>query len=520
METSNGNEQDKIAPWVIPYTRGKCLDLGCGTRKAWPGLIGVDNGKVYGPQTQCDIRSEIDDLSMFTDASMDGVFSSHALEDFAAEKIPSVLREWSRVLKKDGFLTLYVPSANLYPKIGEPGANPYHKVDIFPGDVEKWLQESTTCGWTQLEREERNESNEYSHFLVFQKRDDGKWVENIWERNPEGKKRALVIRYGAIGDLIVMSSILPLLKEQGYHITINTMPESADLLFHDPHVDAWLLQDRDQVPNLQLGPYWDTIRLRYDKVVNLCESVEGALLTLPGRLQHTYPEEARRSLFNVNYLERTHDIAGVPHKFSPRFYATDEEIAWAEHIKRTMGSPLIYWAINGSASHKVYPWIQVVVKWLLEKSPCAIALGADAGIGKQLQDGILEVLKSDGNDMSRVHGMAGVWSVRKALAICKVANCIVGPETGPLNAVCMERVPKVIYLSHSTHENLTKHWVNTHVLMPDKEFAPCWPCHRLHYDWSYCNQDKTTNAALCASSIKPTTIFEAIAVAMGAKKAA
>ena len=80
-----------------------------------------------------------------------------------------------------------------------------------------------------------------------------------------------------------------------------------------------------------------------------------------------------------------------------------------------------------------------------------------------------------------------------------------------MNAVCFEKVRKILYLSHSSHENLSKHWVNTVALEPEASRAPCYPCHRLHYDWANCHQHEDTHAALCASGIAPEVIFKEIA---------
>ena len=277
-ETSCGFESRKIRSIAVPYLQGRALDLGCGMEAVWPTVIGIDNGKTFTGHMGFSIKAEIDDLGFFQDASCDGVFSSHALEDFDPARIPAVLAEWARVLKPGGYLVLYVPSANLYPKMGEPGANPAHKVDIYAGDVQRWLLAGTTCGWTQIECEERGDGDEYSWFEVYQKRDDGQFEKRLRERNPQGKKRALVIRYGAIGDQFVAASVLPGLREQGYHITYNTTPDAAALVAHDPHIDEFLIQERDYVPNTMLGEYWKEIEPRYDRVINLCESIEGALL--------------------------------------------------------------------------------------------------------------------------------------------------------------------------------------------------------------------------------------------------
>lgn len=515
-----GRESDKICSIAVPYLQGKCLDIGCGTSKVWPNLIGIDSCKDYGGQRpqSVDIVCQGEDLSIFANKSVDGVFSSHFLEHVVDYK--KCLTEWWRVIKVGGYLVLYLPHKELYPNIGQPGSNSDHKHDFMPEDIIEAMKD--VGSWELLENEKRDKGQEYSMYLVFKKSPDrgkNKHVFKVWERNPNGLKRCLVIRYGALGDAIITSSILPGLKKQGYYITYNTDDRGRDILAHDPHIDEFWYQGKDFVPNVQLGPYWDTIRMegRYDKIINLCESIEGALLTLPGRLQNLYPDDSRRKLFGtVNYLERTHDIADVPYDFAPKFYMTNEEKIWAQKQLKDIDAPIIAWALNGSAHHKVYPWVQVVIAWLLERTPCHIFLTGDKEFGKGLEDGIVNVLKEDGKDLSRLHCTSGKWTARECLSFMHYVNCLAGPETGPLNALAFEKhIGKVIYLSHSSHENLTKHWKNTVVLEPDREKAPCFPCHRLQYGWDYCHQDEETKAALCASAISPQRVFDAIIKSLG-----
>lgn len=522
IDGPQGHESAKIASIAVPYLQGKCLDIGCGTEKVWPGLIGIDSCFDYGGQRPpaVDIVGQGDDLSMFADKSCDGVFSSHFLEHVVDYK--ACLKEWWRVIKPGGYLVLYLPHKELYPNIGQPGSNPDHKHDFMPTDIIAAMKE--VGSWELLENERREKDNEYSFYQVYRKK-TGKNVHQfkVWERNPEGQKRCLVIRYGAIGDALLMASIFPELKKQGYHITLNCSNNTIDVLRHDPHIDEFWFQEKDFVPNVQLGPYWETIahEKRYDKIINLCESIEGGLLTLPGRLQHEYPLESRQKLFGtVNYMERTHDIAGVPHVFHTKFYSTEEEKTWAKKAKADYckGEPCVVWAINGSAAHKVYPYTQIVCAWLMEHSNVHVFLLADKFIGKGLQDGIVGAMEKDGISTKRIHPMAGVWDIRQALSFAQVADCVVGPETGTLQAMALEENAKVIYLSHSSHENLTKHWKNTIVLEADRAKAPCSPCHRLQYNWQFCHQVDSTKAALCTSNIRAETLFDAIIKALKLQK--
>lgn len=165
LETSRGFESRKIKYLIPRYTRGRGLEIGCGQEKAYAHFIGVDNGHHFG-RGAADIVAEADRLSLFADDSMDFVFSSHVLEHM--EDMGKALQEWGRVIKPGGYLVLYVPSANLYPKCGEPGANPDHKWDVY-ADTIITLLESGPYEWEEIEREERSDGNEYSFFEVYRK---------------------------------------------------------------------------------------------------------------------------------------------------------------------------------------------------------------------------------------------------------------------------------------------------------------------------------------------------------------
>ena len=518
-ELAGGCEAAKIAALIVPYIQGRSLDIGSGQGKAWPSMIGIDINPNKGrPIT--DMTMDGTDLSLFGDATFDAVFSSFLLHQIERSKVRDTLAEWARVLRIGGHMVLYVPDADLMPR----EADEKQKWDVRPGDVEGLLQE-TPFSWELIESERRDQGDEYGLLIVVRKVDDKtttiRWQENLRQRNPDGKKRCLLVRYGAIGDAFVAASTFPGIRAQGYHLTVNCTSKTHEVLREDPNVDEWLIQADDFVPNEVLGAYWRALDERYDRVINLCESIEGLLLAMPGRLNHAYLPEARRAICgNINYLEHTHNIAGVSHEFGAGFYATEMEKKWAQAVRRKMDGHVVVWAVNGSSPHKVYPWTHIVSRWLLERTPAHVMFYGDPGIGKQLQDGIVSCLKEDGADMSRVHVAAGKWAIRQSLVFAQVADCIVGPETGPLNAMAFEAMPKVIYLSHSSAANLTKHWRNTTTLAPDAERAPCWPCHRLHHDWEYCFRDKKTAAALCASSIAPGMVFEAVALALGARKAA
>lgn len=508
-----GHENQKIKWHLVPFTRGRGLDLGCGPQKTFPHFIGVDNGhhaQAFGWNIKPDMHVETcEDLGVFASQSMDFVFSSHLLEHIQDTK--KTLKEWWRTLKVGGYLCLYLPHKDFYPNIGTEGSNPDHKHDFLPIDIERQMP----AGWDLLINEERNEGTEYSFFQVYKKLSGSK---NRWShKEPKPKKTVGICRYGAFGDVLQASSLFPGLKSQGYHVSVYTTPRAAEIIKHDPYVDELCLQDQDQVPNVELGEYWAHLEKKHDKFINLSESVEGTLLALPGRTNHAWPQDVRHKYMNTNYLEFAHDLAGV--HFSPRqkFYPSELEQAWAKKEKAKHGK-VILWSLSGSAVHKTWPHLDQVLARLLLKTDYKIALVGDDGC---------RLLEQGWENEPRILKRSGIWSIRESLAFAQVANLVVGPETGVLNAVGMEEVPKVVTLSHSSVENLTKHWKNTISLsQPTDSNVPCAKsaCHLMHYGFEFCHRDldpecpecktstctKHTGVAKCQVNITPDMMYDAI----------
>lgn len=326
---------------------------------------------------------------------------------------------------------------------------------------------------------------------------------------PRPEKTAAVVRYGAIGDAIQTSSIFPLLKEDGYHVTLYCQSGPGyEVLKHDPHIDRFIVQDKDNVPPQFLQEFWDETKKKYDKWINLSESVEGTLLAVPGRANHDWPNEVRAKFMNRNYLEWTHDLAQLPHIFSPKFYSTLEEKAWARKTILRMGRRNVLWSLSGSSGHKVWPWLdQIVARLMTDYTDVHVTLVGDE---------FCRLLETGWEAEPRVHCQSGKWTIRESMAFAEVADLIIGTETGLLNAAGHMEVPKIITLSHSSEEMLTKHWVNTTALkQPAGVGCAKFPCRQLHYDWKYCPQDIGTGTSLCQFHIDPEAMWGAVVGYLG-----
>jgi len=456
------NPSNSIKYEVVEYTRGVVLDIA---GKAYPHFLCVDTPR---EGVRPDIRVETpSDLSLvIEDGSVDAVYCSQY-----AEAIKS-LADWWRCVKVGGHLVLNLQD------------DPKQIIDAMRDVV---------GGWDLIVREDDKQ------LLVFRKIEGQSNVNSWMVKALKGKqKTACVVRYGGFGDMIQAANVLPALKRQGYRVTVMTTPKGKEVIENDPNIDDWFIQDHDQVPNHELSEFWKVVSQRFDKFVNLCESVEGTLIAMPGRANHGWPHEVRHAMLDENYLEFSSMLAGVPYASESKFYPTEAETRAA---RARLGPGLnVMWALAGSSCHKFYPGQDVVIaRILLENQDCRIFLVGDAAC---------VILEAGWEKESRVVCLSGEIGIRDTLALAKEVDVVLGCETGVLNAVAFEDNRKVVLLSHSSHENLTKHWENTIALAPNG--LDCYPCHRLHYTREFCKEDKETGAAMCQRLIDPADVYRAV----------
>lgn len=326
---------------------------------------------------------------------------------------------------------------------------------------------------------------------------------------PKPEKTCAIVRYGAQGDMIQMSSILPGLKEQGYHVTCYVQAGIGyDVIKHDPNIDQFIIQGKDEVPPAFLNEFWEYTRKKYDKWLNLCESVEATLLASPGRANWEWPNEVRAKYLDRNYLEWTHELAQVPPPYRPKFYSTQEERVWARKKAAQFGKRNILWSLAGSSGHKVWPHLDEIIASVMLKYPDAhvVLVGDEA----------CQILEVGWENEPRVHRQSGKWSIRESMAFAEVADLIIGTETGLLNAAGGMDAWKIVTLSHSSEEMLTKHWKNVIALnQPEGVGCAKHPCRQLHGSnghgpWEDCPQEPTTGTSLCQYHVSSDIMWQAI----------
>jgi SAM-dependent methyltransferase len=484
-----GHESAKVRFEVVPYMRGLVLDLGCGDSKVWAKAVGVDNLKdtaLFGTQIKPDLTVPTCERLPFADASVDTVYSSHLLEHIVDYK--AALAEWWRVVKPGGYLVLYLPHRDHYPRIGQPGANPDHKHDFAPEDIVEAMREVLEAGngWDLLRNETRAAEYEYSFLQVYRKRADLE----INERPPVLPEKNLgIVRTGGYGDALWVSGLLPQLKAEGWHITVYTGEGGEEVLRHDPHIDAFEVQPDGIFDG---GPfqiaYWLCVERRHQRFLNCIGAVERNTLPSPQEPDFYLPLAQRQRLHTRNYVQAVAEWVGLPfdsETVQQKFYPTAAEIAQAARRRAEFDGPVVVINPTGSTLPKWWPHTERLMERLAGQGVHCVVLGDLRGQKLVAPRG------------SRIVGRD--WPIREAIAFAQLAEVVVGEESALVNAVAYEPMLKIVLLSHSSHDNLTRDWTETLAISPTG--VDCHPCHRVHHTWTHCKRDKATGAAWCQAAI-------------------
>lgn len=504
----DGYESRKCRYRVASFCRGLGLDLSARNEKIIKDCIGI-GPKGSAGDIDLDLTAN-DALSMFADNSFDYVYDAHQLTHFVATG--AVLAEWWRIIKPGGYLILYERDREFFPHAGTSGAPQEHRTDLFWKDAWDILK-----GFGNAERisaSRHGESNEYSWQLIVRKafartikpleilgppRFDGPMS---FPRKKVTDKEALVIRYGALGDTLWVTPVLRKLKEEGYYVVMNCPDYSAQVLKADPNIDEFIIHTTStDVPYVELTSYWEVISKGFDKVVNLTQSIEGALVKCEGSDEYEWSQAKRHAECNVNYQDRTMECAGYPDAKGelPSMAFTDIE----EHLAKTFvhhhrDKFTVLWGLSGSAYHKTYPWAEYVATEFCtthQKDVEIFTVGDDTCRILEWQNR-MTINKS------------GLWTVRQSFLMTKYADLVVGPDTGLLNAASCFDTPKIVFMSAGSEENLCKYWKNVTALHPEN--CECHPCHRLVYANSCPKGTIQGVATKCMEHIKPEVVLEAI----------
>jgi len=126
------SEADKCITRVLPYMKGCGIDIGFGGYK-------IDHTDIIYYDRYDFGFNDVGDAEQlpYENEQFDFVFSSHCLEHL--DSTIDVLKEWFRILKKEGTMILYLPMEGVYADYRRHGE---HKLNLNPDKIKKFMEEA------------------------------------------------------------------------------------------------------------------------------------------------------------------------------------------------------------------------------------------------------------------------------------------------------------------------------------------------------------------------------------------
>ncbi|MHC4616404.1 MAG: glycosyltransferase family 9 protein [Planctomycetota bacterium] len=313
------------------------------------------------------------------------------------------------------------------------------------------------------------------------------------------QSKALVIRYGALGDMLIASPVIRLLADKGYKVDVETKKAGRTILKNNPYVNKIILH-KEELNGDELEAHWKKVSKGYDKVINLTESIENNLVLAPWSDAYGLTQVERRAQCDKNYYEHTLKLAGFKKQYglTGEVYLTHYEREAARKVRRRYRKRfLIVWGMSGSSQHKAWPYAEHAMRAFVDAYEDVAVVTVGDFLSK-----LIEV------DHPRIVSKSGVWTIRNSIALSQMADLVVGMDTGFSHGAGIWQTPQILLLSAQTEENISKHWRNCTTLTA--EGVDCYPCFKLHYELSTCELDKELNLPKCMVELRPAKVLNAM----------
>ena len=309
--------------------------------------------------------------------------------------------------------------------------------------------------------------------------------------------RILIFRSAAFGDCLVITPVLRYLHSQSHELIVVTSKRGMEVFKGNPHISK-LIQHKEEVPIDKLSDEIDYLQKKFkcDKVLDFSESIEVALSQHPRSPNYKLSKPERIARFNRNFYEYAfehihEDWDGVD--LTPELFFEDYELRDArKYLKKDCFNVLI--GMSGSGSNKAWPYTESLCHLICKNYPDVHFITVGDMKCKLIEPQI----------EGRVINLSGEIPMRMSMALTKLVDLVIAPDTGITHAAGSHGTPLICLLGHNTKECITKHFLNDYSIEADPELAPCAPCLLLIYDMkNQCPVDELTHGAYCMSKGLP-----------------
>ena len=340
--------------------------------------------------------------------------------------------------------------------------------------------------------------------------------------------RALVIRYGAYGDMLIALPFIEEMKRRYDYTQLETGERGGELLGCHPAISTLSVFDpgmfgkenATQTANIRVGGLVNGGS--WDYKINLWRTLEVDCIAEDWQEEFFWPRERRQAHFaDKIFVERPFIKAGIPipKEFrSGTVYFDTETILWMDWWKVLHTDTFnIAIVVAGSTCQKVPSGLKELARRITKEYPDArIFLIGDKPSGWMPTPFDPKDLQFDFGEKN-VSKMVGKTPYRQALAIMKMADYVIGPVSSLLHGAGIFGTPKTMICTDCSVAQACKYHHNDFSVQAQ---APCCPCQRAIYNTKYCLTEKTPigDMPVCNLYYDKERIMEGVAFAHSIRK--
>ena len=292
---------------------------------------------------------------------------------------------------------------------------------------------------------------------------------------PEGTDRALVIRWGAYGDLLIALPFLEEMSRRYKFLQLETGPRGLELLDCHPafqfqygkisSFDVSKYMDGVKDNSLNIGLIrWGALEEsgHWDRIVNLWRTLEVECIAEEWQPEFFWPRERRRLHFGGRvFVERPFILGEIPIPPDLRMgtiFFPVEVALWMPHWRlKHQDTFNVVIVVAGSTCQKVPFGLKELAKRIMDEIPEArFFLLGTKGSGWMPTPFNMEDLQFDFGK-GNVCKMVGRTPYMQAMAMVKMADYVIGPVSSLLHAAGTFGTPKsmiccLLYTSDAADE--------------------------------------------------------------------
>lgn len=311
--------------------------------------------------------------------------------------------------------------------------------------------------------------------------------------------KILLIAFRAIGDMVLITPILRLLKISSPHVELTVVVDaiSYEVLLHNPHIEQLIVIDRNKNRGIsflkrmqrELKLISDLRSKRFDVAVGLFEGPRTAIMSRLSGARLCYGEKGKKNLFCRLYTHKIHVSRESEHLIKQKlkiiqpiidnygddfslelFLTREEEERGLECLKRSgiKQEDVVVGLFPGAGwEHKQWP--------AKKFSEIGDQLATKAGVKIILIGGVrdrkacLEVLSM----MSNTPVMLIQKTVRETMSILSRISLFISNDTGPMHIASAMRIPTIGLFGPSNIIKYRPWGENTCVISAGLSCSPC-----------------------------------------------